>query len=146
MRECNISISQRIGTIIININNKWHSYTVTRCKRVRIENDYYSLDSFKRIQAPVRVLECVWNGSLLHVGAGAYNRGYESVVQLLRLYHVFIFFNIRVPVYVGNNSVRVLVGRVRWHRVRKSGSHVDGRSTVHLFGRHDRHPKRVVLT
>jgi len=79
------------------------------------------------------------------VGAGASNRGHESVVQLLRLCHVLVFLDIRVPVHFGLYHIGVFVWGVRRHRVRQPGPHVDGRTTVHLFGRHDRHQERTVL-
>lgn len=89
--------------------------------------------------------QCVWNGSVLHVGAGARERRHGPVLQLVRLHHVFVLSHIRVLVHAGHDTVRVLVRRVRRHRVRQPGPHVDGRTDVHLFRGHDSHQERVVL-
>jgi len=91
------------------------------------------------------VRKCVWNGSLLYVGAGPSNRGHEPVVQLLRLCNVFVFFDIRVPIHVGLHHIGVLVRGVRRHCIRQPGPHVDGWTAVHLFGRHDRHQEHTVF-
>lgn len=79
------------------------------------------------------------------MGAGPSNRGHESVVQLLRLCHVFVFSHIRLPIHVGLHHIGVLVRGVRRHCIRQPGPHVDGRAAVHLFGRHDRHQEHTVL-
>lgn len=79
------------------------------------------------------------------MGACPSNRGHESFVQLLRLCHVFVFFDIRVSIHIGLHHIGILVRGVRRHCIRQPGPPVDGWATVHLFGRHDRHQEHTVF-
>lgn len=78
------------------------------------------------------------------MGPGARNRGHEPTVQLVRLRHVLVLPDIRVPVHAGHRHIGVLVRGVRQHGVRQPGPHVHGGPAVHLLGRHDRRPERAV--
>lgn len=123
------------GGNTINNENPCTDVNTTRAPRI-----------FRSRESGWRVQECVWNGSLLYVGAaGALKQQWDQpVVQLMRLCHVLLFLNICVFIRVGHHHFRVFVWRVRWHRFRQPGPHVDGRSVVRLFCRHDRHQKHLV--
>lgn len=79
------------------------------------------------------------------MGASAPNGGHEPIVRLVRLPHVLVLSDIRVPVHAGHDRLGAVVRRVRLPgRVRQHRLRVHGRSGVHMYLHRDRHPERGV--